>query len=416
MVEMTEAANPEHRDRPEPRADGRDRARHQHLRRPLARVGLRAPHREVSCARSRCSRRTTSSSTSSPEEIPACANVHLDATEHGDGIVFLHAVKPGPASRATGCRSRRRRAFRAKSSRAPGLIWRRSSANTGAKRRGIQGNRHEDRQGRQSARKLAKAYRVKDGERIPAQGLRSWRYRSFDKDDKTAPGRRCRQASRRSPSCRRSSTRRIAGRCCSSSRPWMPPARTAPSSTSCRGVNPQGCQVTRSRRPRAEELDHDFLWRDEALPERGRIGIFNRSYYEEVLVVRVHPEILEQPEAAAGARRRRTSGRSATRTSAPSSATCTRTAYVIRKFFLHVSKEEQKRRFLERLDEPEKNWKFAAADVARARHWDDYMKAYEDMIRHTATRMRPGTSCRPTTSGSRDHLAAAIVDRSPRSA
>ena len=155
------------------------------------------------------------------------------------------------------------------------------------------------------------------------------------------------------------------------------------------GINPQGCQVHSFKAPSHEELEHDFLWRaDAALPERGRIGIFNRSYYEEVLVVRVHPEILEQPEAAARARRQATSGRSASRTSATSSATSRATARVVLKFFLHVSKEEQKKRFLERIDEPEKNWKFSRGDVEEREHWDDYMEAYEDMIQQTATEAR----------------------------
>jgi PPK2 family polyphosphate:nucleotide phosphotransferase len=151
------------------------------------------------------------------------------------------------------------------------------------------------------------------------------------------------------------------------------------------GVNPQGCEVYSFKAPSDEELDHDFLWRCVPwLPNRGHIGIFNRSYYEEVLVVRVHPEILaaqklppelvtkriwEERYADIGNFERYLS----------------RQGTVIRKFFLHVSQEEQKKRFLERLDEPEKNWKFSAADVKERRYWDDYMAAYEKMIRATAT-------------------------------
>ena len=151
------------------------------------------------------------------------------------------------------------------------------------------------------------------------------------------------------------------------------------------GVNPQGCQVTSFKAPSAEELDHDFLWRCvRHLPERGRIGIFNRSYYEEVLVVRVHPELLERqriPPSLVGKRiwaERFENIRSFERH-------LTRNGTVIRKFFLHVSRDEQKQRFLDRLDRPEKHWKFSVSDVVERRRWDAYMKAYEDMVRHTAT-------------------------------
>ncbi|MCI0483235.1 MAG: polyphosphate kinase 2 family protein [candidate division NC10 bacterium] len=155
------------------------------------------------------------------------------------------------------------------------------------------------------------------------------------------------------------------------------------------GVNPQGCQVYSFKAPSEEELDHDFLWRTtRSLPERGRIGIFNRSYYEEVLIVRVHPEFLEKQKLP------------------PELVTkniweeryedinnferyLSRNGYVIRKFFLHLSNKEQKKRFLSRLDEPEKNWKFSSADVRERQRWDDYMEAYDDMIRHTATQHAP---------------------------
>jgi PPK2 family polyphosphate:nucleotide phosphotransferase len=155
------------------------------------------------------------------------------------------------------------------------------------------------------------------------------------------------------------------------------------------GVNPQGVQVFSFKAPSAEDLDHDFMWRcQRSLPERGRIGIFNRSYYEEVLVAKVHPEILERqklPKELVTKRiwdERYEDIRSFERYLA-------RNGTVIRKFFLHVSKGEQKRRFMSRLDEPEKNWKFSANDVAERRHWKDYQRAYEDAIRATATPEAP---------------------------
>lgn len=155
------------------------------------------------------------------------------------------------------------------------------------------------------------------------------------------------------------------------------------------GVNPQGCQVTSFKSPSAEDLDHDFLWRCmKSLPERGHIGIFNRSYYEETLVVRVHPEFLEKqkipPELVTKDiwKERYKDIRSFERY-------LTRNGVVIRKFFLHVSMKEQKKRFLERLENPEKNWKFSPNDLKERAFWDDYMQAYEDMIRHTATKDAP---------------------------
>ncbi len=156
------------------------------------------------------------------------------------------------------------------------------------------------------------------------------------------------------------------------------------------GINPQGCQVFSFKHPSAEELDHDFLWRTtRALPERGRIGIFNRSYYEEVLIVRVHPEILISqglPDVSPGdesvweGRYRSIVGlenhlhRNGTR---------------IIKFFLHLSKEEQRKRFLERIDDPDKNWKFSAADVEERKFWNQYMKAYEACLAATSTKNAP---------------------------
>ncbi len=155
------------------------------------------------------------------------------------------------------------------------------------------------------------------------------------------------------------------------------------------GVNPQGCQVTSFKVPSAEELDHDYLWRcQRGLPERGRIGIFNRSYYEEVLVVRVHPELLERQKLPAGLVDGRI-WRDRYRDIRGFERYLSRNGTLIRKFFLHVSRKEQKRRFLERLDNPEKNWKFSAADVRERGYWDEYMGAYEDMIRETATEHAP---------------------------
>jgi PPK2 family polyphosphate:nucleotide phosphotransferase len=155
------------------------------------------------------------------------------------------------------------------------------------------------------------------------------------------------------------------------------------------GINPQGCQVFSFKSPSAEDLDHDYLWRCmKCLPNRGEIGIFNRSYYEETLVVRVHPEFLAKQKIP------------------PSLITkkvwderfedirnferyLTRNGVMVVKFFLHVSKGEQKRRFLDRANSPEKNWKFSAADMKERGFWDDYQKAYEDMIRNTATKNSP---------------------------
>jgi PPK2 family polyphosphate:nucleotide phosphotransferase len=155
------------------------------------------------------------------------------------------------------------------------------------------------------------------------------------------------------------------------------------------GVNPQGCEVTSFKAPSPEELDHDFMWRTTCrLPERGRIGIFNRSYYEEVLIVRVHPQVLAGEKLP------------------PSLVTkdiwqerfedinalerhLTRNGVIVRKFFLHLSKQEQRQRLLSRLDQPEKHWKFSLDDIRERQKWGAYMRAYEDMIRHTATDCAP---------------------------
>ncbi len=155
------------------------------------------------------------------------------------------------------------------------------------------------------------------------------------------------------------------------------------------GINPQGCQVTSFKQPSSEELDHDYLWRYmRNVPARGQIGIFNRSYYEELLVVKIHQELLTRQKLH------------------PSLVTkniwkerykdignyeqyLARNGVVVLKFFLHVSKAEQKRRFMERLDRPEKNWKFSASDVAERAHWSEYQSAYEEAIRNTASRHAP---------------------------
>ena len=155
------------------------------------------------------------------------------------------------------------------------------------------------------------------------------------------------------------------------------------------GVNPQGCQVFSFKTPSPEELDHDYLWRCfRHLPERGRIGIFNRSYYEETLIVRVHREFLERqklpPELVT-----KDIWQERFQDIRYFERYLTRNGVVIRKFFLHVSKKEQKKRFLERIEEPEKHWKFSASDIEERQYWDDYMGAYEDTIRNTATKHAP---------------------------
>jgi PPK2 family polyphosphate:nucleotide phosphotransferase len=155
------------------------------------------------------------------------------------------------------------------------------------------------------------------------------------------------------------------------------------------GLNPQGTQVYSFKRPSDEELDHDYLWRTvKALPERGRIGIFNRSYYEEVLVVRVHPEILARQKLPSSLVTRRIWKERCEDINA-FERYLARNGTLILKFFLHMSKEEQRRRFLKRLDEPSKNWKFSAADLDERRLWDDYMKAYEDALSRTSADHAP---------------------------
>lgn len=155
------------------------------------------------------------------------------------------------------------------------------------------------------------------------------------------------------------------------------------------GVNPQGTQVFSFKAPSPEELDHDYLWRySKALPERGRIGIFNRSYYEEVLVVRVHPEILESQMLPPEAKKKNVWDKRFEDINCFERYLVRNGVHVL-KFFLNVSKEEQKRRFLARIETPEKNWKFSVGDVRERGHWDDYMRAFESVFNHTSTKWAP---------------------------
>jgi len=152
------------------------------------------------------------------------------------------------------------------------------------------------------------------------------------------------------------------------------------------GVNPQGCQVFSFKHPSAEELDHDFLWRTTAcLPERGRIGIFNRSYYEEVLIVRVHPEILSSQNLPDSLSNPKTIWKDRYRSITEFEAHLHRSGTKVVKFFLHISKDEQRKRFLDRIDEPGKNWKFSLADIHEREYWDQYMEAYEECLNATST-------------------------------
>jgi PPK2 family polyphosphate:nucleotide phosphotransferase len=155
------------------------------------------------------------------------------------------------------------------------------------------------------------------------------------------------------------------------------------------GVNPQGCQVNSFKSPSAEELQHDFLWRtSRLLPERGKIGIFNRSYYEEVLAVRVHPEFLAA-QRIPGPLVSEDIWRNRFEDINSFERHMSRSGFVVLKFFLHLSKKEQKKRFLERLDDPDKNWKFSMSDALERKHWGEYLRAYEDMIRNTSTKRAP---------------------------
>jgi PPK2 family polyphosphate:nucleotide phosphotransferase len=152
------------------------------------------------------------------------------------------------------------------------------------------------------------------------------------------------------------------------------------------GVNPQGCQVFSFKHPSPEELEHDFLWRTtRSLPERGRIGIFNRSYYEEVLIVRVHPEILRNQGLPDALLDEEAVWKERYRSIVDLEAHLHRNGTRVMKFFLHLSKEEQRKRFLDRIDDPDKNWKFSLGDIEERKFWDEYMKAYEASLSATST-------------------------------
>jgi PPK2 family polyphosphate:nucleotide phosphotransferase len=156
------------------------------------------------------------------------------------------------------------------------------------------------------------------------------------------------------------------------------------------GVNPQGCQVFSFKHPSAKELEHDFLWRTSlCLPERGRIGIFNRSYYEEVLIVRVHPEILRSQGLPDGLAEEDTIWDERYRSILGLERHLSLNGTRIVKFFLHLSKDEQRSRFLKRIDEPNKNWKFSLSDIEERKHWKQYMRAYEDCLSATSTKAAP---------------------------
>jgi PPK2 family polyphosphate:nucleotide phosphotransferase len=156
------------------------------------------------------------------------------------------------------------------------------------------------------------------------------------------------------------------------------------------GVNPEGCQVFSFKQPSAEELEHDFLWRTTCrLPERGQIGIFNRSYYEEVLVVRVHPEILLRQGLSEELRNRKTIWEERYRSIRDLESHLYRNGTRIVKIFLHLSKEEQRKRFLQRIDDPHKNWKFSLSDIHERKYWKHYMRAYEDCLHATSTHHAP---------------------------
>jgi PPK2 family polyphosphate:nucleotide phosphotransferase len=156
------------------------------------------------------------------------------------------------------------------------------------------------------------------------------------------------------------------------------------------GINPQGCQVSSFKQPSADELEHDFLWRTtRQLPERGKIGIFNRSYYEEVLVVRVHPEILRSQGLSEELRDEKTIWEERYRSIVDLERHLYRNGTRTVKVFLHLSQEEQRKRFLERIDEPDKNWKFSLADMHERKYWTDYMKAFEACLHSTSTHHAP---------------------------
>ena len=156
------------------------------------------------------------------------------------------------------------------------------------------------------------------------------------------------------------------------------------------GVNPQGCEVYSFKHPSAQELEQDFLWRTTCcLPARGRIGVFNRSYYEEVLIVRVHPELLRSENIPHRRTGKKSAWKERYRSIVDLEKHLHRNGTLVLKFFLHLSKEEQRKRFLQRIDEPDKNWKFSQADVAERKFWNQYMSAYEDCLSATSTKATP---------------------------
>jgi PPK2 family polyphosphate:nucleotide phosphotransferase len=179
------------------------------------------------------------------------------------------------------------------------------------------------------------------------------------------------------------------------------------------GVNPQGCEVTSFKSPSAEELDHDYLWRcAKRLPERGRIGVFNRSYYEETLVVRVHKEFLEGQKLPSSILKSNDFWNQRFEAIRNFESYLTNNGIVLLKFFLHVSKEEQQKRFLSRIDDPAKNWKFSMHDVNERGHWDEYMHAYDQTVRHTASQQAPWYVVPADTKWfARLVIASAIVER-----
>jgi PPK2 family polyphosphate:nucleotide phosphotransferase len=181
------------------------------------------------------------------------------------------------------------------------------------------------------------------------------------------------------------------------------------------GVNPQGCQVFNFKKPSDEELDHDYLWRmHKALPERGRIGIFNRSYYEEVLVIRVHPELLVK-EKLPKELITKDIWKDRFNQINDFEKYLYRNGTHILKFYLHISKEEQKKRFLFRQEDPGKNWKLSKPDIEERKHWDDYMNAFEDMINHTSTKYAPWHIIPANNKWYRNYIISEIIAKEMKS-
>jgi PPK2 family polyphosphate:nucleotide phosphotransferase len=239
------------------------------------------------------------------------------------------------------------------------------------------------------ARRLARHYRVTDGEPFRLKDVDPKDTRPFDSDDKPRAQRLLRQGVEALAALQDKLYAQDRWALLLIFQAMDAAGKDGAIKHVMSGVNPQGCQVFSFKAPSSEDLDHDYLWRcARCLPERGRIGIFNRSYYEETLVVRVHPELLERqrlPRELVGA----SIWKQRYREMRHFEQYLTNNGIVIRKFFLHVSRSEQRKRFLERLGDPRKNWKFSLGDAAERRHWRDYMRAYEDTIRATATPEAP---------------------------